>query len=61
MITTDPPAAIARCDTAHFGRESAVASSCSAPPPVSSLRSRRIEATANPAVISAMVRSEVAK
>ena len=55
------PRATARCEPPHCVRDTAVASSGSARPPVSSLRSRSADDTAKPPVMTASISRDVAK
>ena len=61
ISAADPPSATARYDVTHAVRPNPVASSGSARPPVSSLRSRSVDEMANPPAISASISSEVVK
>ena len=61
MISAEPAMATVRCDAAQRARETAVASSTSARPLVSSLRRRSTDDTANPPVMRAIISSDVLK
>jgi hypothetical protein len=61
ISAADPASATTRYEVIHRVRLSAVARSGSARPPVSSLRSRRVDEMANPPAISASISSDVAK
>ena len=61
MMSAEPASATARCEPAHRSRDTAVASSTSARPSVSSPRRRSTDDTANPPVMSAIISSDVLK